>query len=227
MRPHARQHNLLVEEIGAEALVYDLERHQAHRLSRPAAVIWRHADGQRTVADLARIVETELAMTTDNEVVWLVLGELERAYLLRELLLRPRGIAGVSRRQALSLGLAGAATILLEGCGVDSTTAPSPIAEKIVPAGTCNCIVPRQPLPPNADKCKKKGHTDKTTADGTCLGTDPNCPTDDKCTLTATWECNDPGGADPWLLVGRESDCKLKKPKKDQPSPSPSPSPGP
>ena len=133
MLPHARDTNLTVNDVNGALMVHDLEHQRVHRLSRAAAVIWRHCDGSHTVEDLARILRRELQIEADPEVVWLVLNDLEQAHLLRDLLLRPRTIRGFSRRQALSLGVVGATALLLEGCGVDSGTSPSSTPAAQVP----------------------------------------------------------------------------------------------
>jgi hypothetical protein len=125
MFPHARRDNLTVRRMGDEVVVYDLVQHRAHCLTPTVALVWRLCDGRRSVTGIARQVEQQLGTAIDEEVVWLILNRLERADLLRNLLLRPKEIAGMSRRHALSLGLAGAAALLLPGCGVSSVTAPS------------------------------------------------------------------------------------------------------
>jgi hypothetical protein len=127
VHPHAREDNLLVERIGDELLVYDRSRHRAHRLSRASALMWRHCDGQRTVAELARMIDAELEIHVDERIVWLMLKALDRAGLLRERLLPPPEVAAVSRRRALSMGLPGAASLLRDGRGVNSITAPMPL----------------------------------------------------------------------------------------------------
>jgi hypothetical protein len=44
---------LLAQDVGDELVVFDERRYVAHRLNRTAAAVWRLADGQRTIADLA------------------------------------------------------------------------------------------------------------------------------------------------------------------------------
>jgi len=114
-----------VEELDRELLVYDEERHRAHRLNESSSLVWRLCDGERSIDDITRIVTATLDAPMDREVVWLILARLEEAHLLEQALLRPAAIGAISRREALAMGLAGAAA-LLEGCGVDSVTAPSP-----------------------------------------------------------------------------------------------------
>lgn len=50
--PLARSENLVVEELGDEVLVYDLERHRAHCLSVTAALVWRRCDGETHVTSV-------------------------------------------------------------------------------------------------------------------------------------------------------------------------------
>ena len=127
MFPRARRHHLIVEEFDRELLVSDGGAHWAHRLNESSSLVWRLCDGERSIDDITRIVTATLDAPMDREVVWLVLGRLEEAHLLEQALLRPPAIGAISRREALAMGLAGAAA-LLEGCGVDSVTAPSPRA---------------------------------------------------------------------------------------------------
>jgi len=124
MFPRARRHHLFVEEIDRELLVYDEERHRTHRLNESAALVWRLCDGDRSVDEITRMVAATLAAPVAREVVWLVLARLEEAHLLEQALLRPATIGAISRRQALAMGLVGAAALLVEGCGVDTVTAP-------------------------------------------------------------------------------------------------------
>ncbi|HLJ66665.1 MAG TPA: hypothetical protein VKX16_04825 [Chloroflexota bacterium] len=57
-------------------VVYDRARHTAHCLNRPAAIVWRHANGVHTVEQIARLVNG------GEPTVWLALAALERAHLL-------------------------------------------------------------------------------------------------------------------------------------------------
>ena len=69
MRPVARRDGLLIRELPGEVLVYDRERHRAHCLNQTAASVFRHADGTRTVADLARVLAPEAAPAAGASVV--------------------------------------------------------------------------------------------------------------------------------------------------------------
>lgn len=81
MNPVARQ-NILVEELPDETLVYDLDRHRAHCLNPTAAFLLSKSNGERELAELARLAEAEFGATTNEEVVRLGLERLERARLI-------------------------------------------------------------------------------------------------------------------------------------------------
>jgi len=114
MNPQARQDKLLIEEVGDELVIYDRERHNAHRLNRTAALVWRHCDGTVTVAELADLLREQLELPEAEQVVWLALDRLDKAHLLRESPRRPAEAEPISRRRLLGkLKLAGAAAFLL------------------------------------------------------------------------------------------------------------------
>ena len=75
MKPRARTEGLVVRELPDELLVYDLERHRAHCLNPTAALVFKHCDGRRSVAQIARILRRELDVDApaDESLVWLSL----------------------------------------------------------------------------------------------------------------------------------------------------------
>ncbi len=101
LMPRARQDELVVEELPDETLVYDLKRHKAHCLNRTSALIWQHCDGRTSVADVAALLEEQLATPIDEAVVWMALDRLDRAHLLSEPVTLPADRAQYSRREVL------------------------------------------------------------------------------------------------------------------------------
>lgn len=133
MMPRAKRDGLLSEELDAELIVYDENRHRGHCLNRTAALVWRHADGQRTIADLADVLRVELDPVADENLVWHALDSLSAAHLLEEP--QPRSIdeRRASRRRFIAkVGMVGVATLLLPV--VTSVVAPSPAQ-----GGVCSC----------------------------------------------------------------------------------------
>jgi hypothetical protein len=120
MLPHAKK--LSARDLGEETIVYDAEARKFHRLNRTAALIWRHCDGQTSVAQVAALLG-KMDLPADEDVVWLALDRLDKAHLLRGPWMRPA--EGVSRRAVMrKLGRAGALSLLLPV--VVSMTAPTP-----------------------------------------------------------------------------------------------------
>jgi hypothetical protein len=142
MTPRARRSGLLLRELPDELLVYDRERHTAHCLNRTAALVFRHADGTRTAAQLAALPGA------DAEVVSLALARLAEARLLE-----PVGAASdsqacehVTRREmARRIGIAAAALLP----AVVTIVTPTP-AEA---AATCVASCVGQPDGTRCDVC--------------------------------------------------------------------------
>ena len=84
VRPCARTESLVVEELDGELLVYDLDRDKAHALNGPAATVWRHCDGVRTVADLGRLLAGDEGVEQGTELARNALVQLSRRHLLIE-----------------------------------------------------------------------------------------------------------------------------------------------
>jgi hypothetical protein len=161
MKPRTRRSGLLLRELPEELLVYDQERHTAHCLNRTAALVFRHADGTRTPAQLSALPGA------DAEVVSLALRQLEDAGLLEPGVSAavPEAAQGMSRREvARRVGIA--AAILLPA--VATIVAPTP-AEA---AATCVTSCSSQP---NGTPCTCLGENPcfRTCISGLCDGTGP------------------------------------------------------
>src|SRR4051794_39667462 len=94
--PRARSKDLVTETIDSEIVVYDGLSKDAHCLAPLAAVVFSHADGTRSLADIAAIATTELNETVDVAAVELTLAELDDRGLIEG---APQ--TGVSRRDML------------------------------------------------------------------------------------------------------------------------------
>jgi hypothetical protein len=153
MRPVARRDGLVIRELPDEVLVYDRESHRAHCLNRAAAAIFRHADGTRTVADLARLLAPREEATTGASLVTLALAQLAEAGLLDDAPVP----AALSRREVVRRAGLGAAFLLPV---VASIVVPTP-AEA---AATCvsSCL-----NKPDGTPCDCSGTVSPCTA--TCV----------------------------------------------------------
>jgi hypothetical protein len=136
MKPVARKNGLLQRELADEVVVYDQERHEAHCLNRTAAVVFRNADGRRSVADLAALLSPDAGPEAEG-LVELALGQLGEAHLL-ESAPPPVPDHSLARRDVMRRVGIGAAVLLPL---VSSVLAPSPaeaLASCVVGVGACN-----------------------------------------------------------------------------------------
>lgn len=100
MLPKARDDDLIVHPLGDEIVVYDVKRHDAHRLNQIAAQVWRNCNGARTPAELAALVRDDLTSEADENTVLHALHVLGGAHLLMDDI-EPEGQALPDRREFL------------------------------------------------------------------------------------------------------------------------------
>jgi hypothetical protein len=118
-RPLARSERLLVEAVGDETVIYELDTNVAHALKPLAAAVFNYADGKNTAAEIAELSSYRLATTVTEAEVADAISQLDALSLLDtpELSLIE---SGMSRRDALKVfGAVGAGTVL-----VSSVAAP-------------------------------------------------------------------------------------------------------
>ena len=151
VRPRARTEGLVVRDLPGEIVVYDRDSHQAHCLNRTAALVFRNADGRRTVGDLARLLATDTGTQVDQDVVRATLDRLREASLLEAYaddtgprVVAPAGTAPAdgSRREMLRRVGLGAAALLPVVTSILVHPPPrrrNPASrQRSAPAPTCN-----------------------------------------------------------------------------------------
>ncbi len=111
--PHARQTGLVIQKLSDETLLFDTENDQANCLNTTAALVWKNADGTRSVADIAREMTQTLDAPVDARVVWYALEQLSKKNLLQERAQIPSEYAAMTRRAFLTkAGVVGAAVAI-------------------------------------------------------------------------------------------------------------------
>jgi len=146
MKPVARRQGLIVREFPDETLVYDLTRHEAHCLNLPAALVFKHSDGQTSVAELAKRLRRRLGNGADEAWVALALHRLDKAHLLDH---KPKTPADTpSRREMLKrFGRAAALPIVI------SLLAPTPAAAVASCVSNCSGRPDRTPCDLDCATC--------------------------------------------------------------------------
>jgi len=177
LTPRAREDGLIVEELPDEVLVYDVKRHQAHCLNQTAAVVWKRCDGRSTVPEITKSLERELKAPVGEDVVWLALDRLEKNHLLDGPAALRTG--GISRRQAMKLGLSAVVALPLV------TSIASPTA-----AQTASCS-------PDAIGCIPNGNVTVCAVSSECCSccchTNTGLPADQHCASSGGVEGCVPG----------------------------------
>lgn len=93
--------SLILEELRDELMIYDPERKKAFCLNQTAAFVWKHSDGNTTVAEIAKLMEQELKKPANEQMVLFTLEVLAKDGLLSPSTAVPAVPAGVTRRQLL------------------------------------------------------------------------------------------------------------------------------
>lgn len=133
--PRARTKELLLQPTGGDLVVFDQERNIAHTLNRTAALVFQNADGTRSVADLAALLQAELNETADEDLIEMTLDTLRRAHLLEEAGPRSAEALRASRRRFVrKIGLVGTLTLLLPA--VETVVAPH---SAMAQSASCAC----------------------------------------------------------------------------------------
>lgn len=199
--PFARSERLVIEELGDELLVYDLDVKHAHCLTPTAARVWRRCDGRTSPDTVAR------GLGMDTGEVTRALDELERCELLvapvvtngglsrRDLGLRVAKVAAAAATMPLVLSIAAPAAAQTQtqidtckaidtskGCGKcnDGGTAGGPCcccspasgSGKVCAASLSDC----QSQLGSGAKCTEKDKSTATSTESTAPSTESTAP---------------------------------------------------
>ncbi|MGI8730716.1 MAG: PqqD family protein [Solirubrobacteraceae bacterium] len=145
--PLARDDGLVIEELGDELLIYDMDRDHAHCLGPAAARVWRCCDGNTPATSIARklgLEETAVAHALD---------ELVRCQLLATPAVNGNGLVVTHTRRDFGLRIAKAGAAVASAPLIVSIVAPT-AAHALTPcaslpfAGSCGiCNQGGRPTP--------------------------------------------------------------------------------
>ena len=106
MTPTSRKKNLVVQDLGKETFIYDLENDKVFSLNETSAFVWNKLDGKTSVADLALEFSGNFDQPANEDLVWLAIDELRKFDLLEKESL-PKAMSKVKRREVIKrIGLA-------------------------------------------------------------------------------------------------------------------------
>jgi hypothetical protein len=178
---HLRTRRVLVEELGDEVVLYDLDDDRAHLLSPNVARVWHAADGTRTVRHLRSAVVAETPAQSEF-IVWDALEQLAAASMIQGSLIMPGRPGGMTRRTILKrLALTAVAIPVI-------TTIVSPTPAAALTCGQTCQLNGASPTP-----CLGEGNTgagncrcSKLSGSGTCLTCRPVGSVVAECRLCCT-----------------------------------------
>lgn len=161
--PRARRAGLQVQELDDETLVFDSTNDQANCLNATATLVWKYADGTRSVPDLANELTRALGTPVDQRVMWYALGQLSNKNLLQESAVIPNEYGNLTRRGFLTkAGLVGTAVAIPV---IVSIVAPSPAHAQ------SGCVGFGGPCTSDGQCCSGFPSLQCCEGQGLCLGT--------------------------------------------------------
>lgn len=105
--PKSRDNGVVVQELGKEVLIYDLDNHRGYSLNETSAIIWKLCDGKTSVEQMSRLLAGQLNNHVSKEVVWLALDSFKKNNLLVNSESIEIEFNGLTRRQVIrKVGLA-------------------------------------------------------------------------------------------------------------------------
>jgi hypothetical protein len=141
----------VIEELGDELLVYDLDVKHAHCLTPAAARVWRACDGRARPEVIASQLEMDLADVRH------VLDELERCDLLATLKTRKNGLSrrdfGLKVTKVAAAAAAAPVILSIAAPAVAATESQAATCNAFGPAGVNDCSTCNQPTGNNTLCC--------------------------------------------------------------------------
>lgn len=164
--PKTRQHNLVVQDLAKEILIYDLKNNKAFCLNETSALVWQFSNGLNSAAEIANLMSKKMRILVTEDFVWLALDQLKKDNLLENSSDFEINFNGLNRRQVIKkIGFASMIALPL----ISSVIAPPALtaASLIGLGGACatspqctnnNCV--SQTLFGTSPRCCVSGSTD-------------------------------------------------------------------
>lgn len=106
-RPISLKHNIIVQELDQELLLYDLERDKVFCLNETSLMVWNLCDGENSIEDIRRKVGSQMKTSVSEELIRLALHGLKNEKLLSNHQEIEIDFKGLSRREIIKkVGLA-------------------------------------------------------------------------------------------------------------------------
>lgn len=168
INPIARKSNLVVQEMAAEILVYDLSINKAFCLNETSALVWQFSDGNNSISKITDLINKRLKTVITEEFVLLALDQLKKENLLEKGLELEIDFNGLSRREVIKkIGLSSMIALPIVSSVIAPTSAFAASNNNCPPLGTC--IQAGSSLCPAG--CNLRVNCQLVQANSTCAGT--------------------------------------------------------
>jgi hypothetical protein len=196
--PKNRDHQLVVQELNDEVLIFDLNTSKAYSLNETSAAIWDLCDGESSVSDITQKLSTKLKQPVPDEIVWLALDQFKKDDLLSNGKAIEINFNGLSRRQVIrKVGFASMIALPV----INSLIAPT-AGMAASGAASCRTVGQNCTGPGSGPCCTGTAYCSGNTcvaclasgfALGHCVGGGPPCPfVNNQCCsgFAVTQDCN-------------------------------------
>lgn len=105
-KPKSRNENIVIQEMNAELLIYDLKDNKAYLLNETSGFVLNQCDGKTDVKEIAQNLAKKRRQPVNEEIVWLAIEQLKENELLSEAALPKEFIKSNRREMIKRIGLA-------------------------------------------------------------------------------------------------------------------------
>ena len=139
--PVTRKHDLVIQEIEDEILIYDLQTNKVFSLNQTSALIWRLSTGKKTLSEIAHAASQEMDSSIDEQFIWLALEQLRKENLIDIDSLKTSPFKRMKRRDVIKK--VGYSSLVALPLIVSLTTpvAAQSGSSNICSAIACNCTI--------------------------------------------------------------------------------------
>ena len=177
--PQSRKHDIVIQELKDEVLIYDLIRNKALCLNQTSAMIWQECDGTKSVTEISQLLSRKLKSNVSEDIIWLALNQFKTDNLLTNNDLTTP-LVGLNRREIVKrIGFASMVALPI----ISTLVAPHAINAQSFGGSVCGCNLSGQNARDAGCPCN-----DNNDCCGVCQGgnvcggpTAPSAPTDAPC----------------------------------------------
>jgi hypothetical protein len=193
--PLSRKHDIVIQEIDKEILIYDLSINKALCLNETSTMIWQECDGSKSVAEISRVLSRRKKANVSENIIWLALNQFKKDNLLADSTDFTTPFDGLNRREIVKrIGFASLVALPIIAAVVAPTALQAQSAGNCGPIAPCNgsgaictCVpimLPGSNVNPQGCPCQTPGDC---TGDCNCgspctgVGTQGSCPSGSTC----------------------------------------------